>query len=222
MLSIEPVKLRAHLAQEPSFKEPTGWPTWATWSWEGSYLPSDVHSIDGEVKRFLDMAVSTKISGLVFAMRVSLGLGLLLRECRRVIEHEVDEATSDTPTYINTSTLGIAILDLVMEAVSKIRGGVMRLLKARDIQDESPIVDKAAVGGHGAQDGAHVAGDGEEGVVQGEKQGEEEEEKRVAGERKDEEKEKEEKEKEEKEEEEEEEDKGEGMKDKDWCGGWRY
>ncbi|KAG1870310.1 hypothetical protein F4604DRAFT_1926547 [Suillus subluteus] len=174
------------LGKEPSIIEQTAWPAWATWSWEGSYLPSDLHSVDGEARKFLEMSVSTKISGLVSAMRVSLGLGLLLRECKRAIEYEADEATSDTPPYISSSKLDIGILDLVIEAVSKVRGGAMHLLKARDIQQERPIINKAANGeGHGAQVDSHVPADGGDGEVEREKSRGEAE-KHVGKERKDE------------------------------------
>ncbi|KAG2028294.1 hypothetical protein BDR03DRAFT_1020004 [Suillus americanus] len=44
------------LGKEPSIIEQTAWPAWATWSWEGSYLPSDLHSVDGEVRKFLEMS----------------------------------------------------------------------------------------------------------------------------------------------------------------------
>ncbi|KAG1776137.1 hypothetical protein EV702DRAFT_1046307 [Suillus placidus] len=118
---------------ESSIIEQTAWPAWATWSYEEFYLLSNLHSVDGEARKFLEMTVSTKISGLASAMRVSLGLGLLLREYKRAIEYEADEATSETPPYISALTLDIGILDLVIEAVSKVRGGVIHLLKARDI-----------------------------------------------------------------------------------------
>ncbi|KAG0698281.1 hypothetical protein DFH29DRAFT_1002933 [Suillus ampliporus] len=122
------------LGKEPSSKQQKEWPIWATWSWEGSYLPGSVHSVDGEVQKFLETVMSTKISGLLSAMRVSLGLGLLLRECKRAIEYEPDEPTPDTPAYISALRLGINILDLVIEAVNMVRGRVIQMLKARDGQ----------------------------------------------------------------------------------------
>jgi hypothetical protein len=93
-------------------------------------------------------------------MRVSLGLGLLLRECKQAIEYEADEVTTETPTYISTSILDIKILVLVLQAVNKVRGSVIHLLKVRDIQQESAIGDKTPIG-----DGRRGE-DGEDGVVE--------------------------------------------------------
>ncbi|KAG1825205.1 hypothetical protein EV424DRAFT_1537908 [Suillus variegatus] len=154
------------LRKEPSLNQQTEWPAWATWSWEGSYLPNDVHCLDGEVQKFLATATSTKITGLPSAMRVALGLGLLLRECKRAIEYEADEAALETPTYVSTSILDIKMLDRVIEAVKKVRGGLMHLLKSKDVQQEPAILGKAALGdGLRAKDGAGHDADVEEGVV---------------------------------------------------------
>ncbi|KAG2745130.1 hypothetical protein P692DRAFT_20742858 [Suillus brevipes Sb2] len=103
--------------------EATEWPAWATWSWDESHLPNSVHSDDSELNKFLEMVVSAKISGVVSAMKVGLGLGMLLRECKRVIEYEEDEATPNTPSYLGTSILSIKTYDLVIEAINTARGG---------------------------------------------------------------------------------------------------
>ncbi|KAG2339933.1 hypothetical protein BDR05DRAFT_1002866 [Suillus weaverae] len=101
------------------------------------------------------------------AIRVILGLGLLLRECKRAIKYEEDEVTLETPAYIGSSLLDIKILDLVVEAVNKVRGGIMHLLKAKHVQQESAIIDNAVVGeGSGADNGMHTTADGEEGVTE--------------------------------------------------------
>ncbi|KAG0696995.1 hypothetical protein DFH29DRAFT_879023 [Suillus ampliporus] len=120
LLLVEGIK---DLDKEPSSKQQKEWPTWATWSWEGSYLPSSVHSVDGEVQKFLETVMSAKISGLLSAI-----------ECKRAIEYEPDEPTPDTPAYVSASRLGINILDLVIEAVNMVRGRVIQMLKARDSQ----------------------------------------------------------------------------------------
>ncbi|KAG0698255.1 hypothetical protein DFH29DRAFT_1071219 [Suillus ampliporus] len=39
------------LGKEPSLKGQKEWPAWATWSWEGSYLPSDLHSVEDAVNK---------------------------------------------------------------------------------------------------------------------------------------------------------------------------
>ncbi|KAG1740266.1 hypothetical protein EDB19DRAFT_1828489 [Suillus lakei] len=110
------------------------WPTWATWSWDRSHLPNSVHSDEHELNKFLEIVLPAKISGLVSAMKVSLGCGMLLRECKRVIEYEEDEATPNTPSYLGTSILSIKTHDLVIEAINTARGGVMQMLKAKEGQ----------------------------------------------------------------------------------------
>ncbi|KAG1879762.1 hypothetical protein F4604DRAFT_1679351 [Suillus subluteus] len=67
-------------------------------------------------------------------MKVGLGLGMLLRECKRVIEYEEDEATLNTPSYLGTSILSIKTHDLVIEAINTARGGVMGMVKAKEGQ----------------------------------------------------------------------------------------
>ncbi|KAG2127185.1 uncharacterized protein EDB93DRAFT_1109393 [Suillus bovinus] len=141
------------LGKEPNFNQQKEWPAWATLSWEESYLPNDVHCVDGEVQKFLETAASIKISGLPSAMRVTLGLGLLLRKCN----------------YISASILDIKVLDLVVESVNKVRGRLMHLLKSKDVQQESSILDNTAGGGGlGAEDDVHDHEDSVKGVVEAE------------------------------------------------------
>ncbi|KAG2091656.1 uncharacterized protein F5147DRAFT_779937 [Suillus discolor] len=125
------------LEKGPSSEEQRDWPTWATWSWEESYLPNAVHSEDGVVENFLDMIASAKITSLPSGMRVTLGLGLLLRECKRAIKYEVDEAPHNTPTYLGASTLDIKILSLVEDLVDTVRGRMLPTLKGREGQQRA-------------------------------------------------------------------------------------
>ncbi|KAG2147899.1 uncharacterized protein EDB93DRAFT_1103974 [Suillus bovinus] len=146
------------LGKEPNFNQQKEWPAWATWSWEESYLLNDVHCVGGEVQKFLETAASIKISGLPSAM-----------ECKRAIEYEADEVTFQTPSYISASILDIKVLDLVVELVNKVRGRLMHLLKSKDVQQESSILDNTAGGGRlGAEDDAHDHEDSVKGVVEAE------------------------------------------------------
>jgi len=86
-------------------------------------------------------------------MRVTLGLGLLLRECKRAIEYEVDEPPQNAPTYIGTSTLGIEILALVEEAVDTVRGRILRLVKGQEGQQKNNMI----VGTASVDDAPHSA-----------------------------------------------------------------
>ncbi|KAG1797213.1 hypothetical protein EV424DRAFT_1352846 [Suillus variegatus] len=151
------------LQKEQASEHPEGWPSWATWSWERSYLPNAMHDSDNELLKFLQLVQSTKVSSFASAMRVALNLGMLVRECKRVIEYEVNEATPDIPSYISTSVLDIKCLDLVLEMVSTARGGVVRLSKARagkqpqevaGIEGDRPgnIAQNAADGGQKVQE----------------------------------------------------------------------
>ncbi|KAG1832275.1 hypothetical protein F4604DRAFT_1946220 [Suillus subluteus] len=57
------------LKKEQTSERQEGWPTWATWSWERSHLPNDMHSSDDELLKFLQIVSSTKISGFMSSMR---------------------------------------------------------------------------------------------------------------------------------------------------------
>ncbi|KAG2096964.1 uncharacterized protein F5147DRAFT_778106 [Suillus discolor] len=152
--------------------EATEWPAWATWSWEGSHLPNSVHSEVSELDMFFEVVSSAKISGLASAMKVGLGLGMLLRECKRVIEYEADDATPNTPSYLGTSILGIKTLDLVIEAINTARGGVTRMVKAKEGQHAA--ITEAGGEEHGTDTAAQTISTREE-EVDDEKQREEDE-----------------------------------------------
>ncbi|KAG1786054.1 uncharacterized protein HD556DRAFT_1450035 [Suillus plorans] len=157
---VEPMK---DLKKERTSQHPEGWPTWATWSWERLYLPKTMHDSDDQLLKFLQIIKSTRISASASAMRVALGLGMLLRECKRVIEYEADEAAPDIPSYISTSVLDIKCLDLILDALNAAKGGVVRMSKARVDTDL-----KGAVVRHGAvpeELGQNALGGGQEGEV---------------------------------------------------------
>ncbi|KAG1887372.1 hypothetical protein F4604DRAFT_1675340 [Suillus subluteus] len=143
LLLVEGIK---DLEKETNSDEQKDWPNWATWSWEGSYLPSAVHSKHGTVQKFLETVTSAKITRFALGMRVTLGLSLLLRECKRAIEYEADEAPQNVPTYIGTSTLGIEILGLIEDAVDTVRGRILRLVKGQEGQHKRDMIVEAASG----------------------------------------------------------------------------
>jgi hypothetical protein len=123
-----------------------------------------LHAVEGEVPTFLQMAESVEISGFSSGMRVTLGLGLLLRECKRAIEYEEDDVALETPPYIGSSLLDIKILDLVVDAVNKVRSGFKHLLKAKHVRQENAIIDNiVAEEGSGAVDRMDTTADREEG-----------------------------------------------------------
>ncbi|KAG2089641.1 hypothetical protein BD769DRAFT_1679873 [Suillus cothurnatus] len=130
--------------------EATKWPAWVMWSWEGSHLPNSVHSEVSELDKFFEIVQSAKISGLASAMKVSLGLGMLLRECKRVVEYEADDATPNTPSYLGTSILGIKTLNLIIEAINTARGGVTRMVKAK--KGQHAAITEAGEEEHGVEE----------------------------------------------------------------------
>ncbi|KAG1850368.1 hypothetical protein DFJ58DRAFT_842443 [Suillus subalutaceus] len=140
------------LKKDQTSEHSEGWPTWAMWSWERSYLPNTMHSLDRELQESLEIIKAAKISGSMSAMRVALGLGMLLRECKRAIEYEADEATPDIPSYISTSTLDTTCLDLVIDALNKARGVVVRMSKVRAVpQVEEPAHQEGSEPGNTAK-----------------------------------------------------------------------
>ncbi|KAG1838503.1 hypothetical protein C8R48DRAFT_680060 [Suillus tomentosus] len=142
----------AAVPMKDSSEHPEGWPSWATWSWERSYLPNAMHDSDNELLKFLHLIKSTKVSSFASAMRVALGLGMLVREYKQVIEYELDEVTPNIPSYISTLVLDIKCLDLILETVNTARGGVVHLSKAQ--------------AGKQPQEGAGIKGDGPGNIAQ--------------------------------------------------------
>ncbi|KAG0693962.1 hypothetical protein DFH29DRAFT_1006752 [Suillus ampliporus] len=157
LLLVEGIK---DLEKETNSDKQKDWPNWATWSWEGSYLPGAVHSEHGTVQKFLETVTSAKITCFALGMRVTLGLGLLLRECKRAIEYEADEPPQNVPTYIGASTLGIEILGLVEDAVDTVRGRILRLVKGQEGQHKRDMIVEAASGDN-ATHSAHSSAVGE-------------------------------------------------------------
>ncbi|KAG2049420.1 hypothetical protein BDR06DRAFT_1012085 [Suillus hirtellus] len=79
-------------------------------------------------------------------MRVALGLGMLLRECKCVIEYEADETAPNISSYISTSVLDNKCLNLILDALNVAKGGVVRMSKARvDMNLKRAIVRHGAV-----------------------------------------------------------------------------
>ncbi|KAG1742041.1 hypothetical protein EDB19DRAFT_1907804 [Suillus lakei] len=98
---VDAIKDLAILAnQKPTSEQNADLPIWADWSWGGSYLPEDVHVSYDTLKASLDKLQTSPISGAASAMPVILGIGLLYRESKRVIEFEEDEADPNMPFYL--------------------------------------------------------------------------------------------------------------------------
>ncbi|KAG1743577.1 uncharacterized protein EDB91DRAFT_1247077 [Suillus paluster] len=67
----------------------------------------------------MQMLIKTPIMSSYLAALVVLGLGLILRDCKRIIEYEEDEAPPDTPSYLAGSFLDLqCLIEVVMKAIS--------------------------------------------------------------------------------------------------------
>ncbi|KAG2738486.1 hypothetical protein P692DRAFT_20747166 [Suillus brevipes Sb2] len=167
LLLVEGIK---DLKKQPNSEQQQGWPAWATWSWEGSYLPDAVHTQLGTVETFLETVASAKITTMSSGMRVTLGLGLLLRECKRSIEHEEDDAPQNTPSYIGNSVLDINILTLVENAVDAVRGRILRVVKGRQGEHNGDMILADACANNGITDSTHSSPVGEKKMAEEETQ----------------------------------------------------
>ncbi|KAG2335305.1 hypothetical protein BDR05DRAFT_954177, partial [Suillus weaverae] len=108
-------------------------PLWASWTWSQAYLPQAIHgNMETAVTALEDLSTyqfDSRGTGRI----VILGLGLLLRECRRAQEHEADEASADVPNYLGNSILGVEVGDQIEEKIAGIEAVVEALLKDANV-----------------------------------------------------------------------------------------
>ncbi|KAG1883111.1 hypothetical protein F4604DRAFT_1678020 [Suillus subluteus] len=152
--------------QKPISEQHKDLPTWADWSWRETYLPEDIHTSYEALVDSLNKLQTCLISGPPSAMPVVLGVGLLYRESKRVIEYEEDEADSNTPSYLPHSAIDLQFLvaldNAVREVLFSVIGHIERLTKEgltdededeemRMVVDNEVVVEKA-VGGEEQQE----------------------------------------------------------------------
>ncbi|KAG2090189.1 uncharacterized protein F5147DRAFT_780365 [Suillus discolor] len=141
--------------QKPISERHQDLPTWADWSWNGIYLPEDIHTSYTTLMASLNKLQTCPISGPPSAMPVVLGIGLLYRESKRVIEYEEDEADPNTPFYLPHSAIDLQFLatldDAVREVLCSVVGHIERLTKeglsdedekVRLVVDDEGVVEK--------------------------------------------------------------------------------
>ncbi|KAG2112713.1 uncharacterized protein F5147DRAFT_771253 [Suillus discolor] len=105
------------------------WPSWAKWSWRHDYLPKDIHESQKMLEASLKKLRTANISNATSAISVVLGLGMLFRECKRVIEYEEDEAPLDTPAYLANFVFDLSFLHLLEGAVSDVLSSVVGIIE---------------------------------------------------------------------------------------------
>ncbi|KAG1884556.1 hypothetical protein F4604DRAFT_1676680 [Suillus subluteus] len=152
--------------QKPISEQHEDLPTWADWSWRETYLPEDIHTSYEALVDSLNKLQTCPISGPPSAMPVVLGVGLLYRESKRVIEYEEDEADPNTPSYLPHSAIDLQFLvaldNAVQEVLFSVIGHIERLTKEgltdededeemRMVVDNEVVVEKA-VGGEEQQE----------------------------------------------------------------------
>lgn len=110
-------------------------PHWANWSWGESYLPRDIHSSSLDLQKDLATLQNAVITDAASAMPVILGLGLLLRDIKCVLEYEEDEAGPDTPSYIADSQMdlvfSLAVDAAILEVFQQVTSLIDRPRQAR-------------------------------------------------------------------------------------------
>ncbi|KAG2126563.1 uncharacterized protein EDB93DRAFT_1257511, partial [Suillus bovinus] len=145
------VKDPSHMkTEEPNSKQHTDLPIWADWSWNGSFLPEDVHISYDTLKASLNKLITSPITGAPSAMPVVLGIGLLYRESKRVMKFEEDEAKSNTPAYLPGSVFDLQFLvaldDAVREVLANIIEHIERLTK-NALSEDDDVEDNGVDGG---------------------------------------------------------------------------
>ncbi|KAG1840119.1 hypothetical protein C8R48DRAFT_679662 [Suillus tomentosus] len=161
--------------QNPISERHQDLPTWADWSWSKNYLPEDIHTSYATLTASLNKLQTCPISGPSSAMPVVLGIGLLYRESKRVIEYGEDEADPNTPFYLPHSAIDLQFLvaldEAVQEVLCSVVGQIERLNKealSDDDEEVRMVVEKER----------HEVGEknveSEENVVGGEEQQEQE------------------------------------------------
>ncbi|KAG2150755.1 uncharacterized protein EDB93DRAFT_1103449 [Suillus bovinus] len=136
--------------QKPNSEQHTDLPIWADWSWNGFFLPEDVHISYDTLKASLNKLITSLITGAPSAMPVVLGIGLLYRESKRVMKFEEDEANSNTPAYLPGSVFDLQFLvaldDAVREVLANIIEHIERLTKDA-LSEDDDVEDNGVDGG---------------------------------------------------------------------------
>ena len=108
-------------------------PAWASWDWGEKYLPANIHADWQEFKKELNMLDKCKFADRNAGANIILGFGLLLRECWRAVEVEIDDESS--PQFLCNSNLGkTKVIDLVIKAIKEAIGR----LSLPDANEEGP------------------------------------------------------------------------------------
>ncbi|KAG2137106.1 uncharacterized protein EDB93DRAFT_1253722 [Suillus bovinus] len=92
-------------------------PPWVDWCCGESYLPEYLHGSQDMVMASLEVLTQAPIRSSSSGALVVLGLGLILRDCKRVIEYEEDEAPPGTPIYLASSIMDLQCMIKVDNAI---------------------------------------------------------------------------------------------------------
>ncbi|KAG1801990.1 uncharacterized protein BJ212DRAFT_1304913 [Suillus subaureus] len=131
-------------------------PNWVNWSWKDSYLLESVHESQDMVMASLELMRKAPIQSVYSAALVVLGLGMILRDCKRVIEYEEDEAPPGTPSYLASSNLDLQCIIKVDDAIShmvcKVVGLIEVAMKAASGHSDNGDQEEEMEGADGEED----------------------------------------------------------------------
>lgn len=108
-------------------------PVWASWRWGWKYLPAEIHAKKEEFSAALSALRRHTFTDRNKGTAVVLGLGLLLRECWRVVEVEADD--SNIPGFLRGSVLSVKMAEEVVATMKGVSGCLVVMVAQRDSLD---------------------------------------------------------------------------------------
>ncbi|KAG1794445.1 uncharacterized protein HD556DRAFT_1443011 [Suillus plorans] len=127
---VDAVKDLANMTEKfPIPQEELDLPPWVDWHCGESYLPEYLHRSQDMVMASLELLTNASIRSSHSAALVVLGLGLILRDCKRVIEYEEEEALPGTPSYLASSIMDLQCMIKVDSAISHTASSIVGLIE---------------------------------------------------------------------------------------------
>ncbi|KAG1819994.1 hypothetical protein EV424DRAFT_1347324 [Suillus variegatus] len=127
---VDAVKDLANMTEKiPTLQEELDLPPWVDWHCGESYLPEYLHGSQDMVMASLELLTNASIRSSHSAALVVLGLGLILRDCKRVIEYEEEEALPGTPSYLASLIMDLQCMIKVDSAISHTASSIVGLIE---------------------------------------------------------------------------------------------
>jgi hypothetical protein len=119
----------------------TALPLWASWRWAKKYLPEDLHTKEDLLQAAILSFQKSKLVDGNTSTSLVLGLGLLLRECWRAVEVELEDDFA--PDFLKESLLGFKRANDVLDVVRGLL--VQEGEPTREVETEELVGDKEEV-----------------------------------------------------------------------------